>query len=250
MKRNMIVAAVAAVAVIGGGAVAGAALTGGNERGSHADELTASITGGDGGAPSNSQPLGGSDDPDDRDDTSNGDDGANGDDRGDTSGSGPGRSGGSDDAAGSGAGGWIGVVGKVERTALAAAPGYVVDIERDDTDDTDDTDGRHWEVDVAGDDGRWHELKISLDGTEVLEHERDDDDDDVREKRRLLSNASVPAGEAARIAEEYSGASVKELELEKDEKAWDLELRDPNGSEWELKVHVESGEVFDVERDG
>ncbi|MQS08795.1 PepSY domain-containing protein [Streptomyces alkaliphilus] len=238
MKRNMIVAAVAATAVIGGGAVAGAALTGGNERSGHADELSASVTGWEGGTPSSPQPLDGSDDRDDAsaDDASNGDD---------TSG-GTARSGGARDTAGSGSGGWIGVAGKVERTALAAAPGYVVDIERD---DDDDDDGRHWEVDVAGDDGRLHELRISLDGTEVLGHERDDDDDDVREKRRLLSNASVLAGDAARIAEEYSGASVKELELEKDEKAWDLELRDPNGSEWELKVSVDSGEVFDVERD-
>ncbi|MCE7080938.1 PepSY domain-containing protein [Streptomyces sp. ST2-7A] len=237
MKRNMIVAAVAATAVIGGGAVAGAALTGGNERSSHADELNASITGGDGGTPSNSRPL---DDSDERDDSP--DDASDGDD---TSGSGTGRSGGSADASASG--GWSGVAEKVERTALAAAPGYVVDIERD---DDDDDDGRHWEVDVAGDDGRWHELEISLDGTEVLKHERDDDDDDVREKRRLLSNASVLAGDATRIAEEHSGASVRELELEKDEKAWDLELKDTNGVEWELKVHVDSGEVFDVERDG
>jgi uncharacterized membrane protein YkoI len=208
MKRSTIVAAVAAVADRGGGAAAGAAMSGGSSVSPAAQEL---------------RPVG-DEHHDDRDDHGDGDDR-------DTRGQTPEGPAGEDSA-----------VRQVIATALAAAPGHVVEVDLDD-------DGRHWEVEIAGDDRREHELEISLDGTTVLEHERDDDDDDVREERALLKGAAVQAADAARIAEERFGGRVHDLDLDADDRVWDVELRDAAGAAWELEIDVRTGQIRDVEQD-
>lgn len=232
MKRSTIVAAVAAGAVIAGGAAASAALTSGSTPSAAAQELRAGSAADDRDDQSGQDGTGAGtgkddrdDDWDDRDDRDDRDD----DDRNDKGADGAGEAG--------------GLVEQVITTALAEVPGYVVEVDLDDDDDR-----RHWDVEIAGDDGREHELKISLDGTKVLDTERERDDD-VREKRALLSNASVQAADAVRIAEEHLGGHVKDLDLDKDDRVWEIELRDANGTEWELDVDINSGEVRDVEQD-
>lgn len=231
MKRSTVVAAVAAAAVIGGGTVAGAAMSGGSEPSAAAQELRAEASAQDspspGGATSAEDRDDRTDDRDDRDDT----DRDAGKDTGENTGENSGE--GADRAA-------AGVADQVIRTALEAVPGHVVELDLD-------RDDKHWDVEVAGEDNREHELEISLDGGKVLHHERDSDD--AREKVRLLSGGSVSAADAVRIAEERVAGQVEDLDLDTDDRAWDVELRTGDGSVWELEVDLGSGDVRNVERD-
>ena len=237
MKRSTIIAVVAATAVVGGGAAASAALNSGSAPSAAAQQLRADSAGSTSpgnedagqGAPDGTDGTGTDGDRDDRGDDDDRDDR---DDRDD----------GRQDTGAGGATVDAGVTGQVIRTALDAVPGYVVEI------DLDDDDGRHWDVEVAGDDGREHELEISLDGTRVLDQRRDGDDD-VRADRRVLSEASVQAAEAVRIAEAYVGGQVRDLDLDRDDRVWEVELRAADGTEWELDVDLRTGEVRDVEQD-
>lgn len=227
MKRSTVVAAVAAAAVIGGGTVAGAAMSGGSEPSAAAQELRAEASAQDSPSPGGATSAEGredrTDDRDDRDDT----DRDAGKDTGENTGEG------ADRAA-------AGVADQVIRTALEAVPGHVVELDLD-------RDDKHWDVEVAGEDNREHELEISLDGGKVLHHERDSDD--AREKVRLLSGGSVSAADAVRIAEERVAGQVEDLDLDTDDRAWDVELRTGDGSVWELEVDLGSGDVRNVERD-
>ncbi|NJP65842.1 PepSY domain-containing protein [Streptomyces spiramenti] len=222
MKRSTVVAAIAVAAVIGGGTVAGAAMSsGGSEPSAAAQELRAESSSQENPSP------GGTTATDDRDDQD--------DDRDDT-----GKGAGSD-AAGSPEPAATGVADQVIRTALEAVPGHVVELDLD-------RDDKHWDVEVAGEDDREHELEISLDGGKVLHHEQDRDDD-AREKVKVLSGGSVSAADAVRIAEEHVAGQVKDLDLDKDDRVWDVELRAEDGSEWELEIDLNSGDVRNVERD-
>lgn len=212
MKRSTIVAVVAATAVVGGGAVAGAAMSGGPSPSPAAQEL---------------RPAGGTgDDRSGRDDA--GTDDAGTDDTG------------RDDAA---AADGESVVRRVIATALAAADGHVVEV------DADGDGGRHWEVEIAGADGRTHDLDVGRDGTTVLGHRREDADDDDHEERAALAEAKVTAAEAVRIAEERFGGEVRELDLDGEERVWDVELRDAAGVGRELEIDVRDGEIRKAERD-
>ncbi|MEU5170216.1 PepSY domain-containing protein [Streptomyces mutomycini] len=80
------------------------------------------------------------------------------------------------------------------KAALAAQPGTVTSVDLDDDradDDNDDRGGRtpHWDVDVAGEDGKGHELRVDAksgkvtvdqddDGADGDADDRDDNDDD------------------------------------------------------------------------
>lgn len=225
MKRSTVVAAVAAAAVIGGGTVAGAAMSGGgSEPSAAAQELRAESSAQDSPSPGGATSTDSRDDDrDDRDDDR--------DDAGKDSGADTGK--GAEQAA-------AGVADQVIRTALEAIPGHVVELDLD-------RDDKHWDVEVAGEDNREHELEISLDGGTVLHHEQDRDDD-VREKVSVLSGGAVSAADAVRIAEEHVAGQVKDLDLDKDDRVWDVELRAEDGSEWELEVDLTSGDVRNVER--
>ncbi|MFX4291716.1 PepSY domain-containing protein [Streptomyces bohaiensis] len=223
MKRSTVVAAVAVAAVIGGGTVAGAAMSGGSEPSAAAQELRAEASSQDSPPPGGATSAEDRDDRDDRDDT--------GRDAGKDAGENTGEQ--ADRAA-------AGVADQVIRTALEAVPGHVVELDLDRED-------KHWDVEVAGEDNREHELEISLDGGKVLHHERDSDD--AREKVRLLSGGSVSAADAVRIAEERVAGQVEDLDLDADDRVWDVELRTGDGSVWELEVDLGSGDVRNVERD-
>jgi uncharacterized membrane protein YkoI len=238
MKRSSIVAVVVATAVIGGGAAAGAAMTGG---GSAAEDLRPAAasddTGERDGGDDDREDNGGDDDragdreDDGQDDGQDDDDVDGDDDRDDDGGAGP-----PSDA---------GDLARVIATALAAAPGQVVEV------DLDADDGeRHWDVEIAGDDDRRHEVEISLDGATVLDHERQrEGDDDDRDLRAALDEARVTAADAARIAVERLNGRVTDLDLD-DDLVWDIELWDADGTGWELEVDIRDGEIRTAERDG
>ncbi|MFF2699139.1 PepSY domain-containing protein [Streptomyces cyaneofuscatus] len=68
--------------------------------------------------------------------------------------------------------------------ALKTAPGSITSIDLDDDDDDDDKGGKgnvlRWDVDIAGKDGKQHELKVDAKTAKVTV-DRDDDGDDDRD---------------------------------------------------------------------
>ncbi|MEO3749697.1 PepSY domain-containing protein [Streptomyces sp. B6B3] len=226
MKRNVIIAVAAAAAVIGGGSLAGAALGTDDGNTGQASQTLASGEVVEGGGADDI----GTDDTDTHSDTS-----------ADT---------GTDDAAGD--------AQRAAESALAEAPGVVTSIERD----SDDGQGNGWEVGVWGDDGQWHHLRVSEDGSEVLvsssggdDSDDDGDDDGSDDDGRGLDDATVNllredgthVGAAIRIAEDETGAALREADLEGDH--WHVELRGDDGTEYELNVDLATGEITGQEQE-
>jgi uncharacterized membrane protein YkoI len=230
MKRSTIVAVIAATAVIGGGTAVGAGLsgTGGEaEAGRTAADLR-TVADEDTSTDDTDDDTDDTDDSDDRDDRDDRDDSDDRDDRDDDSGRTAAPRDIGDDT-----------LGQVIRTALDTAPGHVTEVDLDD-------DG-HWDVEIAGEDDRTHELRISLDGDKVLDHERENEDDDDHAQ---VERAGVQAAEAARIAEKHAGARADDVDLDVDDGVWDVELWDAKGTKWELNVDIHSGEVTKTEQTG
>lgn len=126
-------------------------------------------------------------------------------------------------------------------TATAAVPGAVTGVELE----ADDGRVTGWEVDVWGDDERWHRVLVSQDGSRVLATGPADDDRD--EDRAVPGGGGVGPDEAISAAEEHTGAALREAEL--GETAWQVELRDTDGTEYELAVDATTGEVTREDRD-
>lgn len=224
MKRNMIVAVAAAGAVIGGGTLAGVALgAGGGERTDSA-ELSSNLSVQDGG----SLDLG-----DDATDAA--DDGSGAAEAGDS------------------------VALRAVATALAATPGVVTEVELD----RDDDGPRGWEIEIYDESETWHRIVVSEDGGEVLDERTgrsgdddddddwdDDGDDDLAAARSLLAaEASTDAATAIATAESHTGATLREADV--DDGHWELELRGEDGSEHEVSISLQSGDVVaeESERD-
>lgn len=209
MKRNVIVAAAAAAAVIGGGTLAGVAF-------------------GDGGAdPADTAPASAA-----QDIQVGGGDSANGTEA-------------ADDTSGGGAEGATGA-GSPPELAIATAvdhqPGVVTEIEL-----SRHAGERGWEIELLGDDDEWYELDVNLEGTEVLNAHRTDDGD--RDDAELLRGGdALSAAEAVRIAQEHTGAGLREADVD-DDGHWEVELRDGDGVEYELDVDLRTGEITAQERD-
>ncbi len=234
MKRNVIIAVAAAAAVIGGGSLAGAAL--GTDEG---DTGQASQT----LVPASADALAAGGGTDDNGTDDNGTDDASTD----------------DGAADSDA-------QRATEAALAEVPGVVTSVERD----SDDGQGRGWEVGVWGDDGQWHHLRVSEDGTEVLvtsngsdddwdddgsDSDDDSDDDGSDDDGRGLDDATVnllredgtDVGAAVSTAEDTTGAALREADLEGDH--WHVELRGDDGTEYELNIDLATGEITGQEQE-
>ncbi|MFB8756331.1 PepSY domain-containing protein [Streptomyces nigra] len=197
MKRNLVLATVAAAALIGGGTVAAYAGSG-DDGASQADVRVA----------------------DDRDDTRKDDDGG---DRHD------GRDDDRDDR--DEARSQAGRTGVTAADAIAAAlertPGTAVSAELDD-------DGsRVWEVTVVKGDGTEHDVRVSAGDGKVLSDRRDDDDDrEGRADLAALKGASVDAREAAEAA--AAKGVVVEIDLDDDgPAAWKAET---TRGEWNVDL--------------
>ncbi|WP_062212366.1 PepSY domain-containing protein [Streptomyces sp. NBRC 109706] len=220
MKRNMIVAMAAAGAVIAGGTLAGVALGAGGDDKARTESAALSGTSvslRDGGTAA----------------------GAGDDDRDDESADTPLVQ--DEDSAAQ----------RAVVTALAEAPGVVteIDLERD------DDDPRGWEIEIYGEGERWHRVLVSEDGTEILasregRSDDDDDDDDLADARSLLAaETSTDALAAVAIAEAHTGAQLREADV--DDGRWELELRGEDGTEYEIEISLQSGEIVaqESERD-
>ncbi|WP_059011984.1 PepSY domain-containing protein [Streptomyces specialis] len=137
-----------------------------------------------------------------------------------------------DDDAGTGTG-----AGEVLATALAATPGVVTEIEH----------GDGWEVEIYGDDGKWHDLRIGDDGAEVLDNRVATDDDGDDDDRAPAETPGIDAAEAIALAEEDTSATFREASL--DDGHWDVELRGDDGTEHELTIDPASGEITSREQE-
>ncbi|MEU3899559.1 PepSY domain-containing protein [Streptomyces sp. NPDC045251] len=222
MKRNIVIAAVTAAALIGGGTA------------------TALATAGD-DAPGTTRQS----DVRDRDDYAKGaaDDGADdGDDSRDRDHDDD-RDDGRDDAARASSAKVT--AAEAVAAALKEAPGTAVSAELDD-EDGDDRERAVWEVDVLGGDGTWHSVRIDPGSGKVLGSETDDEDD-TDEVGAALKGASVDAAEAAKAA--AGRGTVTSVELDEDgyhgdgEAAWEVETTSLGKGEQDWRVDLSTGKV-------
>ncbi|MFI1759013.1 PepSY domain-containing protein [Streptomyces sp. NPDC020571] len=218
MKRNIVIAAVTAAALVGGGTATALATTGDDDRDT-APRADMSVSD-DGGV---------RDEADDRDDDRREDAGA--------------------------ASAEVTAADAVA-SALADTPGTAVSAELDDEDDGgddsgDDGDDRReraaWEVDVLSGDGTWYSVRVDPATGKVLGSERDDDEDDTAEVRTALKGTSVDAAEAAKAAAGHG--TVTSVELDEDgyrgdgKPAWEVETHasGKGGQDW--RVDPKTGKV-------
>ncbi|MFD7697581.1 PepSY domain-containing protein [Streptomyces sp. NPDC059805] len=204
MKRNLVLATVAAAALIGGGTVA--AYAGSGDDGASPRQSDVRVAG-------------------DRDDTQKDDDGGDrrdsrDDDRDDR------------DEARSQAGRTGVTAAEAIAAALERTPGTAVSAELD------DDDSRVWEVTVVEGDGTEHDVRVSAGDGKVLSDRRDDDDGrEGRADLAALKGASVDAREAADAA--AAKGVVVEIDLDDDGPAvWKAET---TKGEW--NVGLKSGAV-------
>ncbi|MFE0801990.1 PepSY domain-containing protein [Streptomyces sp. NPDC058812] len=209
MKRDIVIAAVTAAALIGGGTATALATTGDDEPGT---TRQADVRASDDDA---------NDDAGDRDDSRDRDD---------------------DDARVSSA---KVTAADAIASALKKVPGTAVSAELDD-EDGDDGERTAWEVDVLAGDGTWHSVRIDPAGGKVLGSETDDEDD-TDEVRAALKGSSVDAAEAAKAAAGHG--TVTSVELDDDghygdgKAAWEVETRSSGKAEQDWRVDLKTGKV-------
>lgn len=207
MKRNIAIAVVTAVALVGGGTATAIAVSGDDEPTS-----TGQVD------------VWGSDD-DGRDDDRRDDDGD--DDRDDLD----------DDARALSA---DVTAAEAVFVALKHQPGTAVSVEMDDDDDDDHRGRAAWEVDILGGD-TWYSVWIDPSSGKVLGSEREGDADDAAEVRAALKGTSVTAEEAAKAA--AARGTVTSVDLDDDTRGWEVETVTAGGDDREWLVGLNSGKV-------
>ncbi|GAA2627681.1 PepSY domain-containing protein [Streptomyces vastus] len=225
MKRNIVIAGIAAAALVGGGTATALAVT--SDDGSGATQ------------PSSVRPAGDSrdDDADDKDDANDKDDAR--DDARDNGGSQADDSRTSDDAA-------QGTSGKVTAAeaigaALRNTPGTAVSAGLDDEDDGGPV---VWDVDVLTKGSTWHSIQIDPATGKVLgSHVEHEDGDDTAQVRAVLKVASVSAEEAAKAAAAEGTVTSVDLDEDGKSKSWEAETRASGGAEREWNVDLKTAQV-------
>ncbi|MBL1102223.1 PepSY domain-containing protein [Streptomyces coffeae] len=136
-------------------------------------------------------------------------------------------------------------------TALKAVPGTLSSIDLDD-----DARTAAWDAEILGKDGKWHEVTVDASSGTVLNQRVDraetDDANDAGE-RTTLKKAEVSAVEAARKAA-TGGGTVTSVDLDDDHApTWEVEVV-KNHKEHDLTVDPQTGKVTrtasDDDRDG
>lgn len=233
MKRNIVIATIAAAALIGGGTATAIAVTGDDE--APVKRSSVQVKDDDGGR----DDVDGTD-TDDRNDTS--DDTAN-DGTDDNTGSGVRDD--ADDRAEDAAEAKAADVTAADAitAALKHKAGTAVSADLDD-------EGTNlvWDVDVLTNGGAWHSVQVDPATGRVLgsHADRDDDGDDAAETKRIqaaLKGSSVSAAEAAEAAAAKGTVTSVDLDEESNAKAWEVDTTadDGTGSDW--RVNLDSAEV-------
>lgn len=232
MKRNIVIATVTAVALIGGGTATAIAVSGDDEAPA---KKTVSVSNDD----NDRDDLN-----DDSDDTAQDKADDKADDKAedraarDTDQD-------ADDKAENAAEAKAGQVTAAEaiRTALKHKDGTAVSADLDD-------EGTNlvWDVDVLTGGGKWFSVQVDPGTGKVLgsHADRDDDGDDAAETRQVqdaLKGASVTAAEAAEAAAGKGTVTSVDLDEESADQAWEVDTTaaDGTGSDW--RVNLDSGKL-------
>jgi uncharacterized membrane protein YkoI len=122
--------------------------------------------------------------------------------------------------------------------ALNSTPGTAVSADLDD----DDKGTVAWEVDVLGKGDAWHSVRVDPGTGKVLgshtEHE-----DDTAQVRAALKGSSTSAAEAARAAAAKGTVTSIDLDEDGSTHAWEAETRSSDGSEHEWRVGLNKADV-------
>ncbi|KFF99633.1 hypothetical protein IQ62_18455 [Streptomyces scabiei] len=230
MKRNIVIATITAVALIGGGTATAIAVAGDDEAPA---KKTVSVANDD-------------NDRDDVDDTADSDDTAQdkAEDRAEDQAA---RDTDQDaeDKAENAAEAKAGQVTAADAitTALKQKAGTAVSADLDD-------EGTNlvWDVDVLTDGGKWFSVQVDPRTGKVLgsHADRDDDGDDAAETRQIqaaLKGSSVTAAEAAEAAAAKGTVTSVDLDEESTDQAWEVDTTaaDGTGSDW--RVALDSGKL-------
>ncbi|GAA2229385.1 PepSY domain-containing protein [Streptomyces indiaensis] len=205
MKRNIVIAAVTAAALIGGGTATALATTG--DDGDSARQTANTRLSNDA-----------QDDREDRDDR--GDRGDRGDDA---------ERAASTDVTAS----------EAIASALKHTSGTVVSAELDDEDDSDKV---VWKVDVLSGDDTWHSVSVDPSDGRVLGSQTDDEDD-TAQVRAALKGSSVTAEQAVKAAAGKGVVTSVDLDDDGETKSWETETRTSGGTERDWKVDLNTGKI-------
>jgi uncharacterized membrane protein YkoI len=208
MKRNIVIATVAAAALVGGGTATALSVTGDDDEQVKQSSVRVS------------------DDDSDRDDVVNAAD----DD--------------ADDKAENAAEAKAAKITAADAitAALKNTPGTAVSADLDGEDD--EGTSLVWDVDVLSKGGTWHSVQVDPGTGKVLgSHIEQDDADDTAEVRAALKGTSVSAAEAAKAA--AAKGEVTSVDLDDDDRthAWEADTAASNGTEREWKVDLNTAKV-------
>ncbi|MFC6061244.1 PepSY domain-containing protein [Streptomyces ochraceiscleroticus] len=133
--------------------------------------------------------------------------------------------------------------------ALKAVPGTVTEADLDD-----DESGVAWDVNVLGKDGKWHDITVGADKAEVRSQhvDQDDDGDEGKDRvRSVLNDASVDIAQAAGKAAAHGTVVSVELDGPDHGKklAWEAETVTKDGAEHHVTVDPGSGAVSNAPSD-
>ncbi|MFF7262716.1 PepSY domain-containing protein [Streptomyces sp. NPDC008159] len=215
MKRNIVIATVAAAALIGGGTATAIAVAGDDE------------------APAKKTVTVANDD-NDRDDAQDTDDTAR--DRAEDK---------AEDKAENAADAKAAQITAADaiEAALKHTSGTAVSADLDDEGTT-----YVWDVDVLTGGGVWHSVQIDPATGKVLgsHTEKDDDGDDAAETAQIrdaLKGSSVTAAEAAEAAASKGTVTSVDLDEESRDKAWEVDTTAANGTGSDWRVALDTGKV-------
>ena len=132
--------------------------------------------------------------------------------------------------------------------ALEKVPGTVEEVELEDEKGT-----IVYEIELVSTDGTEHEVKVDAQTGEVLKVEADDDEneEDAQNQAELAKQAKITEDEAINAALEKVPGTVNEIELEVENGTvvYEIEVLSTDGTEQEVKVDAQTGEVLKVEAD-
>ncbi|WP_320780497.1 PepSY domain-containing protein [Streptomyces sp. CRN 30] len=101
-----------------------------------------------------------------------------------------------------------------------------------------------WDVDVLGSGTTWHSVLVDPGTGKVLDSRAEDEDaDDTADTRAALKGTSVPAAEAAQAA--AAKGTVTSLDLDDDgrDHAWEIDTTGADGTESEWDVDLKTAKV-------
>ncbi|MGW5864134.1 PepSY domain-containing protein [Streptomyces sp. NPDC055239] len=126
------------------------------------------------------------------------------------------------------------------KAALANQSGTAVSAELDD----EDNGGLVWDVDVLGKGSTWHSVQVDPGTGKVLgSHTEQDDDGDAGRVAASLKGASTSAEDAAKAAAAKGTVTSVDLDDDGTAGAWEAETSDAKGAESDWKVDLQSGKV-------